>query len=144
MASSDASEPVKTFIAARDVRRFVREFGVGQAVFNAGDHGTCMYVVLEGRVQIVRPHRSGEGDGEVLAELGPGEFFGEMALVDNSTRMAAAMALTATRLAEIDRARFIYLVGQQPAFSLTVMRGLAQRLAPAPTGAPNAERSSRR
>ncbi|MGZ8272365.1 MAG: cyclic nucleotide-binding domain-containing protein [Burkholderiaceae bacterium] len=129
MASSDESEAFKPFIAARDVRRFVREFRAGQAVFNAGDHGTCMYVVLEGRVQIARPGRSAGGEGEVLAELGPGEFFGEMALVDNSTRMAAAIALTATRLAEIDRARFIYLVGQQPAFSLTVMRVLAQRLA---------------
>jgi CRP/FNR family cyclic AMP-dependent transcriptional regulator len=129
MAGSDASEPLEPFIAARDVRRFVREFAAGATVFTAGDRGTCMYVVLEGRVQIVRPARAAGGAGEVLAELGTGEFFGEMALVDSSTRMATAIALTATRLAEIDRARFIYLVGQQPAFSLTVMRVLAQRLA---------------
>jgi CRP/FNR family cyclic AMP-dependent transcriptional regulator len=51
-------------------------------------------------------------------------------LVDSGTRMASAVALDdGTRLAVIDRARFIYLVSQQPAFSLTVMRVLSQRLA---------------
>jgi CRP-like cAMP-binding protein len=82
-----------------------------------------MFVILEGQVRIDR-------GGSALSELGPGEFFGEMALVDSGTRMASAVALAAgTRLAEIDRARSIYLVSQQPAFSLTVMRVLSQRLA---------------
>lgn len=126
MTSNEPRESVEPLIAARDLRRFVREFAAGANIFSAGDRGHCMYVVLDGRVRITR--RRGAEDA-VLAELGPGEFFGEMALVDSSTRMATAVALAPTRLAEIDRARFIYLVGQQPAFSLTVMRVLAQRLA---------------
>lgn len=85
-----------------------------------------MYIVLEGTVRILRTVGNRE---EQLSDLGPGEFFGEMALVDNSTRMASAVAVTTARLAEIDRALFVYLVGQQPAFALTVMRILAQRLA---------------
>ena len=61
--------------------------------------------------------------------MGTGEFFGEMALVDGGIRDAAAFAEhSSTRLAEIDRARFIYLVSQQPAFALTVIRTLCQRL----------------
>jgi CRP-like cAMP-binding protein len=113
-------------IPARDVRRFCRDYAAGEAIFNAGERGNCMFIVLAGAVRIVRSTEHGE---DTLAELGPGEFFGEMALVDNSTRMASAVALSTTRLAEIDRARFVYLVGQQPAFALTVMRVLAQRLA---------------
>ncbi len=133
-------------IPARDVRRFCRDYAAGQTIFNAGDRGNCMFIVLAGAVRIVRTV-GGSGSGsdsereDVLAELGPGEFFGEMALVDNSTRMASAVAVTGTRLAEIDRARFVYLVGQQPAFALTVMRVLAQRLARAQapqSAAPNA------
>lgn len=113
-------------IAARDVRRFLRSFAADETIFRAGDRGHCMYIVLDGRVRI---ERAGAGTAVPLAELGPGEFFGEMALVDSGLRMATARALVPTRLAEIDRARFVYLVGQQPAFSLTVMRVLAQRLA---------------
>ncbi len=120
---STAAAPL---IPARDVRRFCRDYAAGETIFHAGDRGNCMFIVLAGAVRIVRSTEHGE---DTLAELGPGEFFGEMALVDNSTRMASAVAVTTTRLAEIDRARFVYLVGQQPAFALTVMRVLAQRLA---------------
>lgn len=120
------TESVAPLIPARDVRRFSRDYAAGQTIFNAGDRGNCMYIVLEGTVRIKRTVAQRE---EKLSDLGPGEFFGEMALVDNSTRMASAVAVTTTRLAEIDRALFVYLVGQQPAFALTVMRVLAQRLA---------------
>jgi CRP-like cAMP-binding protein len=133
MEEGPASESGAPLIAARDVRRFLREFAAGETIFRAGDRGHCMYIVLDGGVRILRPAASG---AQVLAELAPGEFFGEMALVDSGLRMADALATTATRLAEIDRARFIYLVGQQPAFSLTVMRVLARRLARAEAATP--------
>jgi CRP/FNR family transcriptional regulator len=127
----DAAEQDGLDFAARDVRRFVRAFGPGEVVFEQGSRGSSMYVVLDGRVRI---EQAREGSPATLSELGPGEFFGEMALVDSGTRMATAVAVTpGTRLAEIDRARFIYLISQQPAFSLTVMRVLAQRLMRAQT-----------
>ena len=114
-------------VPSRDVGRFVRAYAQGDTVFQQGSRGTSMYVILDGRVRI---QRLGVAGSETLSELGPGEFFGEMALVDSGTRIAAAVAFSDnTRLAEIDRARFIYLVSQQPAFSLTVMRVLSQRLA---------------
>lgn len=119
----DPSKP----LPFRDLGRFVREYARGDTVFEQGSRGVSMYVVLTGKVRI---ERRGIAGAEVLSDLGPGEFFGEMALVDTGTRLAAAVALAdETRLAEIDRARFIYLVSQQPAFSLTVMRVLSQRLA---------------
>lgn len=110
----------------RDIARFSRSFGAGEIVFLAGSLGRCMYVIVEGEVEI----RSPESEGAVLlTTLGPGQLFGEIALVDGGVRSASAVAGAApTLLVEVDKARFIYLVGQQPAFALTVLRGLARRI----------------
>ncbi|MEO6928058.1 MAG: cyclic nucleotide-binding domain-containing protein [Casimicrobiaceae bacterium] len=113
-------------VALRDVRRFQTSYAAGELVFEQGSRGTSMFVVLEGAVRIVD---HGGDAPKVIARMGAGEFFGEMALVDGGIRVAAAFAEhSSTRLAEIDRARFIYLVSQQPAFALTVIRTLCQRL----------------
>jgi CRP-like cAMP-binding protein len=65
----------------------------------------------------------------VLAEVGSGDFFGEMSLVDLSPRTATAKALEDdTRLVAIDQAKFLYMVGQQPAFALTIMHALCRRI----------------
>ena len=123
--TADGNESDDGYRASRSVGRFIRPYSAGDVVFEAGARGNAMYVVIAGRVRITRA-----GSGEVLNELGPGEFFGEMALVGDGVRRGTATALDdGTRLAEIDRARFVYLVGQQPAFSLTVMRVLSERLA---------------
>jgi CRP-like cAMP-binding protein len=64
-----------------------------------------------------------------LATLGSGEFFGEMALVDSSPRTAKAIAAEDnTRLVTLDQDKFLYLVGQQPAFALTIMHELCRRI----------------
>ena len=65
----------------------------------------------------------------MVGGVGRGECFGERGLGEGGIREAAAFAAQSpTRLAEIDRARFMYLVSQQPAFALTVIRTLCQRL----------------
>lgn len=102
--------------------RFIQRFDAGDTVFEQGSEGTLMYVVLAGRVDI----RHGD---KVLATLEEGEIFGEMALVDSGIRMASAVAVAdATRLVAIDQARFVYIVSQQPAFALSIMRVMAQRI----------------
>lgn len=110
----------------RDVRRFSRRFDCGDVIFEEGSVGRCMYVVIEGEVQI----RTVASDApRLLNTLTPGQTFGEIALLEDGTRMASAVATKSpTVLVEIDKARFVYLVGQQPAFALTVMRGLARRM----------------
>ena len=61
--------------------------------------------------------------------LGKGEFFGEMAVIDGSSRSATAIsAAPHTRVMRINHARFVYLVSQQPAFALMVMDALSKRL----------------
>jgi len=114
--------------------RFIETYGAGEPVFEEGSQGAEMFVVLSGQVAIMRGR---PGDGTVLATLGAGEMFGEMALVDEGTRSASAYATQdGSRVVRIDQARFVYLVSQQPAFALGVMRAMARRLAGKPAADP--------
>ncbi|HRK39097.1 MAG TPA: cyclic nucleotide-binding domain-containing protein [Burkholderiaceae bacterium] len=114
--------------------RFVRQHAPGDVVFREGDRGHAMYVVLAGSIDIVKRN---DAEDLCIANLGTGEMFGEMALIDSGTRMATAKAgADGAKLMSIDQARFVYMVGQQPAFALAVMQTMAKRLAkPAPTPA---------
>ena len=106
--------------------KFIRDYRAGETVFAQGSVGAHMYVVLSGTVDIRRESEAGE---HTMAELGPGEMFGEMAVVDSGVRMATAVATADdTRLVAIDQAHFVYLTSQQPVFALTVMRVMAQRV----------------
>jgi len=93
----------------------------GQFLFREGDKGDKMYVLLEGEVDIFL------GDF-VLETAGPGALIGEMALIDDSPRTANAVAKTPSKLAQIDRRRFHFLVQQTPHFATHVMKILATRL----------------
>ena len=93
----------------------------GDFLFKEGEKGDKMYVLLEGEVDIF------VGDF-VFETATPGALLGEMALIDDSPRTANAVAKTASKLAQIDRRRFHFLVQQTPHFASHVMKILANRL----------------
>ena len=93
----------------------------GTVIFKEGEVGEEMYGIVEGHVQLVSPTG-------VVADLGPDEVFGEMAIVDHHARMATATATADTVLAVIDRQRFLWLTHETPTFALQVMRTMADRL----------------
>ncbi len=96
-------------------------FAPGQYVFKAGDRGDCMYIVIEGEVEILV--------GSTTVEIaGPGSIFGEMALIDNEPRSASVVAKTHCRLVTVDQGQFLYMVSQGPFFALQVMKVIADRL----------------
>lgn len=104
-----------------------RRFGAGETIFKQGDAGRSMYVVRSGSVEFRQSNS--EGESILLRSIGPGELFGEIALIEDVPRTADAVATTeGTELVEIDHANFVYLVGQQPAFAIMVMQMLSQRL----------------
>jgi CRP/FNR family cyclic AMP-dependent transcriptional regulator len=96
-------------------------FEAGQTIFQEGDMGAEMFVVLEGEIEL-RIH------GSVVETLGPGEPFGEMALIDQAPRVATAIAKTPCRLLAIPEKRFLFLVSAMPHFSLQIMKVMADRL----------------
>ncbi|HSS26673.1 MAG TPA: cyclic nucleotide-binding domain-containing protein, partial [Usitatibacter sp.] len=93
----------------------------GETIFQAYDMGSEMYVVIEGEVEL----RIGD---KIVETLGPGEPFGEMALIDQAPRTATAVAKTACKLAVIPEKRFLFMVAQTPHFALQIMKVMADRL----------------
>jgi CRP-like cAMP-binding protein len=108
------------------IEKCINEYGVGDVIFEEGSTGRDLYVVLDGEVDIAKVSGANK---TVIVTLGKGEFFGEMAVIDGSSRSATAIcAAPDTRVMRINHARFVYLVSQQPAFALMIMDALSKRL----------------
>jgi CRP/FNR family transcriptional regulator, cyclic AMP receptor protein len=93
----------------------------GETIFQEYDMGAEMYVVLEGEVEL-------SIGGTVVETLGRGEPFGEMALIDQSPRVATATAKSRCALAVIPEKRFLFLIQTAPDFGLQIMKVMADRL----------------
>ncbi|MBI1731942.1 MAG: cyclic nucleotide-binding domain-containing protein [Gammaproteobacteria bacterium] len=93
----------------------------GGELFRAGEAAQEMFVLLEDSADI----RVGNA---IVEEAGPGALLGEMAMIEESPRVATVIARTPCRLARIDRARFNYLIQQNPFFAVHVMKVLVERL----------------
>ena len=108
------------------IEKCINEFNVGDVIFEEGSTGRELCVVLDGQVEIAKING---GRKTIIVTLGKGEFFGEMAVIDGSSRSATAIsAAPGTRVMRINHARFVYLVSQQPAFALMIMDALSKRL----------------
>jgi len=97
------------------------EFPTGTVLFSEGVSGDHMYVVVEGEVEITLHDR-------LLANAGPGEMVGEMALINSEIRSATATTTTRCLLARIDRASFDSMLRHVPDFAIHVMSVLTERL----------------
>ena len=94
---------------------------LNKVIMKEGDRGIFMYLVLDGTVTVTINEKT-------IEQVGPGGVFGEMALVDQSTRVATATAATDCTLLSINRNDFMDLVKTRPAFALSLMKALAERL----------------
>ena len=98
----------------------------GTLLFQKGDAGDCLFGVLEGRVKIFV--LSGTGREVVLNIMGPGDVFGEIALLDGSPRTASAETACPARLLRIEKAAFWNLLAERPAATQMIMAVLCERL----------------
>ena len=98
-----------------------RQVAAGEVIYREGDEGTHMYGIVSGSVEL----RKGS---VVVAVLGPGDVFGERALIDHLPRNVTAVAVGDTTLADIDRYMFLFLVHESSTFALGIMGALASRL----------------
>ena len=110
-------------LGARARRRF---YAAGDTIFRLGDIGQSMMAVASGTVRISFPNPQG---GEiVLADLGPHDVFGEVALLDGRERSAAATALTACELLVLERRDVVPFLEQRPTACLRLLDLLCARL----------------
>jgi len=107
------------------LERFARDFPAGTVLFEEGQPGDYMYVVQSGEVEIRR--QVGETE-RVLAVLPPGEFFGEMAILNGRPRSATAVVRTAARLLVIEGRTFEAMLRARPEIAMRIIKSLATRL----------------
>ena len=106
-------------IARRSIGRNVRIIG-------AGDPTDSLYIVISGRLKVLMGDE--QGREVILSILGPGEFFGEMGLLDDRPRSASVVSLEPCELLSISKSDFKRSLAENFEMSLTVMRGLVKRL----------------
>ena len=98
-----------------------REYRVGDVIFRQGEPGVGMYVVQHGTVSIIF-----EPTGQVLAELHDGDFFGEIALLNETPRSATAQAKTECTLWGLFQPELLDLLGRNPRLGVKLLLPLAQ------------------
>jgi CRP/FNR family transcriptional regulator, cyclic AMP receptor protein len=132
-AAADALKAVPFFAALTEAdtrsladRLIVRYFGTAQIIFHLGDPAGLLYIITAGKVKI--SHTSPDGHEAVLAILGTGDFFGELALFDDSPRSATAEAIEPTETLTLHRDEFLTFMDHNPAFSRHVLTVLARRI----------------
>jgi CRP/FNR family cyclic AMP-dependent transcriptional regulator len=103
-----------------------RSFPAGTRVFHEGDDSDACYIVKEGSFRVTREHS--DGRAITLATLGPGEIFGELAMLDGDKRSASAEALTDGDLLALPANDVRALLARHPEISLKLVAGLVRRL----------------
>jgi branched-chain amino acid transport system substrate-binding protein len=104
----------------------VEPFFSGDTVMRQGEPGDSLYIIDQGRVEVVVSH---DGRSERVAALGPGAFLGEMALLTGEERTATVVALEPTRCFVIDRAAFRDTLRQNPEIAEHISETLGRRRA---------------
>lgn len=103
-----------------------RTYQKGDAIFHKEDEGQSLFIVEDGSVRIYVP--SIQGADLTLAILGPGDFFGDLSLLDGQPRSAGADAMQDTHALVLERSDFMALMQSRPEAALAVMSVVARRL----------------
>jgi CRP/FNR family transcriptional regulator, cyclic AMP receptor protein len=109
---------------ARQLRR--RRFRRNEVIFHQGDPGDSLHVVSMGTVKIVLP--SAEGEEAIIATLRPGDFFGELSLLDGAPHSASVVALEAVETMALPRVAFRELLDRDPGLRDALLTGLTHEL----------------
>ena len=97
----------------------------GDPIVRQGEVGDCMYVVQSGDVEVVLASGTGEHH---LATLGPGDFFGEMALFEKEVRSATVRARGEARVLKIDKKTLLRRITEDPLLAVKFLETLSHRI----------------
>lgn len=121
-----ASVPLLAGLDARIRRRLAetgkrRTYTAGEEIVREGSTGTALYIVLRGTAHVQR-------GGEMLGEVKAGDFFGELALIEEHPRSATVAAATEVECLLFPAWEFSALLGEHPEIAVPIMRALIARL----------------
>jgi CRP/FNR family cyclic AMP-dependent transcriptional regulator len=97
------------------------EFGEGDELVRQGDEGDTFLVIIDGRARVIQ-------DGDTLRDLGPGDYLGEIALIDGGPRTATVTAIEPIRALIVERSDFRRLIDDFSAVRFHVLTALTQRI----------------
>ncbi len=120
-AADDAA--IETLVRVLRVRRFRR----GETIFHQGDPGDALFVLASGSVKVVLPSEEG-AEPAIVAILGPGEFFGELAILDGASHSATIVAVEATETLVLHRDAFLGLIDTDPGLRRALLASLAAEI----------------
>jgi CRP/FNR family cyclic AMP-dependent transcriptional regulator len=103
-----------------------RTFPKNAILITEGDDTDSLYIIESGKVRIFMSNP--DGKEIILNEQGPGEHFGELALIDDAPRSASVMALEKTRVSIISRQDFRQVLGKHPDLAFSLIRDLSRRI----------------
>jgi CRP/FNR family cyclic AMP-dependent transcriptional regulator len=117
--SQDQLHALAPMVARRSAPR-------GMAIMHEGDPIDSLYIVLSGRLKVMM----GEADGKetILSIIGPGEFFGEMGMIDDLPRSASVVAIETSELLALTKRAFKKCLAENSELAMAVMRVLVRRL----------------
>ena len=126
-----AQVPLFSQLSHKDLKRLAkgtvsRRSSKGEVIVKEGERAVAFYLILSGHVEVVKG-----ADGaspRVLSTLGPGDFFGEMALLDGYMRSASVRALEDTECLELWRWDFRYELHRSPSIAVEMLPDLSRRL----------------
>jgi len=97
----------------------------GEAIVEQGERGDCMYVVQEGVVEVSEVV---DGESVHLADLGSGDFFGEMALFSGAPRSATVRARGRASVLTVDKRTLLSRVQRDPSMAFNIMQKMSERI----------------
>jgi CRP-like cAMP-binding protein len=103
-----------------------RVLSKGELLFNKGDEGDSLFIINAGQAKVFTYDEN--GNEVILNQVGAGEIFGEMALLDFEPRSAGILTLTETSIMELKRKDFLEILEGYPALALSIIRNLIARL----------------
>jgi len=110
-------------IAATSV---VRTFNKNSIVITEGDTSSSLYLIMDGEVKIFVSDEDGKTN--IINRLGPGEYFGELSLIDEGPRSASVEAVTRCKISILSRKYFVDYIEQHPRVAISLLKGMGQRL----------------
>ncbi|HYW01070.1 MAG TPA: cyclic nucleotide-binding domain-containing protein [Candidatus Acidoferrum sp.] len=118
--------PLWSGLTKLDLRQVIkaskeRSFESGHTVVSKGDPGDGFYLIFEGAAEV-------RSDGKTLSKLGPGQFFGEMSILDNQPRSADVVTVEPSRILFLSALSFKTLIFANPKIALKMLQEFVRRL----------------